>query len=138
MKIGPIIKAPFPVQLNRIAFAFYTSAFIWALWKNHHSASSEGWFVLSGFLFFSLLGFAYSCVRTLRSRWIMSAIVVLIPATVVEQMFQMKIFSTPQTWWEWLLDPLAALVIWFGLPVIFAFALFKDKKTEKYFSGART
>jgi len=64
----------------------------------------------------------------------MSVIIILIPAVVLALMIRMKICSSPQSWWEWLLEPLP-LIVWFGFPVIFAVLLFKDKKADKYFAG---
>ena len=129
-----IIKAPLTVQFSRIAFVLYAAFFTWPLWKFRHTASQEGLVIFGCFLCFSLLGIFYSCIRACHSRWIMSVIIILIPAVVLALMIRMKIFSSPQSWWEWLLEPLP-LIVWFGFPVIFAVLLFKDKKADKYFAG---
>jgi len=64
----------------------------------------------------------------------MSAIVILIPAFFLEEMFRMKIFSAP-AWWEWLLLPLHPI---FSVPVVLAISLFKDKKANEYFTKPAT
>ena len=89
------------------------------------------------FLFLSLLGIFYSCIRTCHSRWVISTIMISIPTIVLVEMSHMKIFSAPQTWWEWLLEPLP-LFVWFALPTWFSYLLFKDMKAKKYFSGLAT
>jgi len=57
---------------------------------------------------------------------------ILIPAVVFVGM-SLMVWSRPQIWWEWLLDPLV-LFIWFGMPVTLAVSLFRDKKTSEYFT----
>ncbi|MEJ0088539.1 MAG: hypothetical protein WDM80_02070 [Limisphaerales bacterium] len=132
-----VIKAPLAVQFSRIAFSLYIAFFTWPLWKFRHTISKEGIIVFGCFLFFSLLGIFYSFVRARHSRWIMSAIMISIPAIVLFEMYLMKIFSSPQTWWEWLLEPLP-LFVWFAFPATFSYLLFKDKKAKEYFTGAVT
>jgi biotin transporter BioY len=133
MKIWRIIKAPIAVQFNRIVFALYAVFFICPMWEYRRICSPKGWIIFSVFLFFSLLGFFYSCVRTRRSRWIMSAIIILIPAVFLTGMFYMGIFSSPQTWWDWLLEPLPFFV-WLAIPVTLAYLLFKNKRAKEYFT----
>lgn len=134
MKIWPIINAPLVVQLNRTVFAIYATFFIWIMWETHRTASPKGWITFFSFLFFSIVGIFYSCVRARRSQWIMSVIVILIPSIVVAEMFYMEIFSTP-AWWEWLLLPLNPI---FSVPAVFAISLFKDKKARDYFTKPAT
>jgi hypothetical protein len=64
-------------------------------------------------------------------------IIILIPAIVLANIFYMRIFSSPQTWWEWLLEPLP-LFVWLAIPVTFAWLLFKDKKAKEYFTDLAT
>jgi len=42
-------------------------------------------------------------------------------------------FSRP-AWWEWPFDILFVLVVWFGIPILLAVSLFRDKKTCEYFT----
>ena len=132
-----IIKAPLAVQISRIALSLYAGFFIWPFWEFRHTISKEGIAVFGCFLFLSLFGIFYSCVCARHSRWVMSAIMISIPAIVLEEMCRMKIFSTPQTWWEWLLEPLP-LFVWFAFPATFSYLLFKDKKAKEYFTGLAT
>jgi hypothetical protein len=132
-----IIKAPLAVQFSRIALSLYAAFFIWPFWEFRHTISKEGIIFFGCFLFFSLLGIFCSCVRARYSRWIMAIIIISIPAVVLEGMCRMKIFSSPQSWWEWLIEPLIWFV-WLALPIAFSYLLFKDKKAKKYFTGLAT
>jgi hypothetical protein len=134
MEMWQIIKAPLAVQFSRIALSLYAAFFTWPLWKFRHTISKEGIIILGCYVLFSLFGIIYSCIRARHSRWIMSAIMISIPAIFLFGMFRMKIFSTPQTWWEWLLEPLP-LLVWFAFPAVFSYLLFKDKKAKEYFTG---
>lgn len=132
MNISPVIKAPFAVQSYRVLFvacAFYFSSFVW---RERHVGSLEGLFILGGFVFCSLLGVFYTCIRAPRSRWVLALLGILIPAVVLVGMCRM-IFSRPEAWWDWLLCGLETAAA-FALPVTFAVALFRDKKTDEYFT----
>jgi hypothetical protein len=132
MNNSPVIKAPFVVQSYRVFFvacAFYFGSFVW---RERHIGSFAGLLELQGFTFFSLLGFVYTRVRARRSRWIVAILGILIPAVVYIGMCLM-IFSRPEAWWDWLLCGLVTAAL-FALPVTFAVALFRDKKTDEYFT----
>jgi hypothetical protein len=131
------MKAPLSVQLNRVVFAVYAMYFSSFLWNNGHGSSFEGWLVLGGLTFFSLLGFIYTCVRAPHSRWILAVLDTLIPAFVFVGMCLM-IWSRPEAWWDWLLCLTLGPIMWFSLPVVFAVILFKDKKAGVYFTSLAT
>jgi len=136
MSILPLIKAPLGVQLNRLAFTIYAAFFAWPLWSFRHTISVSGLVVFTSFVFCSLLGFGYTFVRLRRSRWILAAFGLLIPAVFWTSMCLME-FSRP-AWWEWPFDILfAVVVVWFGFPILLATSLFWDKKTSQYFASER-
>jgi hypothetical protein len=123
MNIGPVIKAPIAVQLNRIAFAIYAGFFASPLWRYRHVASGEGAAILLGMVFLSVLGHFYSCIRARRSRWIMAVLGLLIPGIFWTGMCLME-FSSPEGFWDWLLQGLFALFAWFSIPISLALSLF--------------
>ena len=133
MSILPVIKAPLGVQLNRVAFTIYTVFFGWPMWSFRHIMVQSGWVIFSGLVFCSLLGFAYTFIRIRRSRWILAVLGLLIPAAFWTSMCLME-FSRP-AWWEWPFDVVLALVVWFGLPILFAVLLFRHTKTSEYFTS---
>ena len=132
MSILPLIKAPLGVQLNRVAFTIYAAFFAWPLWSFRHTASVSGLVIFSGFVFCSLLGLGYTFIRVRRSRWILAVLGLVIPAVFWSGMSLME-FSRP-AWWEWPFDILFVLVVWFGIPILLAVSLFRDKKTSEYFT----
>ena len=134
MSILPPIKAPLVVQLNRVAFTIYAVLFGWPMWGLRHVMVLSGWIIFSSFVFCSLLGFAYTFIRIRRSRWILAVLGLLIPAAFWTAMCLME-FSRPQAWWDWLLD-IPAFFLPFIIPVCLAWILFKDKKTDEYFTKA--
>jgi hypothetical protein len=125
MSIWPVIKAPIAVQLNRIAFALYAAVFGSALWRFHHTATVEGTAILLCMFYSSVLGLISSCIRARRSRWIMAALVLLIPGIVFIGMCFME-WSRPEGWLDWLFSGLFGLVGWFGIPIALALSLFKN------------
>jgi hypothetical protein len=132
MSILPVIKAPFAVQLYRVAFgacAIYFGSFVWHGWR---IGSFTGLLELQGFTFFSLLGLIFTCVRSRHSRWILGSLGILIPAYVFIGMCVM-VFSRPEAWWDWCLC-LICTVVFFAIPVTLALVLFRDKKTSAYFT----
>lgn len=132
MNISPGIKAPFAVLLYRVFFgagAFYLG---WFVWRERHIGSLEGLFILSGFAGYSLLGCFYTWIRSPRSRWVLAWLGILIPAVAYVGLCCM-IFSQPEAWWDWLLCGLMTATV-FALPVTFAVFLFRDKKTNEYFT----
>ncbi|MGA2788118.1 MAG: hypothetical protein ABSF60_11380 [Verrucomicrobiota bacterium] len=128
----PVIKAPLAVQLNRVVFTIYAVLFGWPMWSFRHFMVLSGWVIFSSFVFCSLLGFAYTFIRVRRSRWILTVLGLLIPAAFWTFMCLME-FSRP-AWWEWPLDIIFMLVVWFGYPILLAVSLFRDKKTSEYFT----
>jgi hypothetical protein len=134
MSILPPIKAPLGVQLNRVAFTIYAVLFGWPMWGFRHVMVLSGWIIFSSFVFCSLLGFAYTFIRIRRSRWILAVLGLLIPAAFWTGMCLME-FSRPQAWWDWLLD-IPAFFLPFIIPACLAWILFKDKKTDEYFTKA--
>jgi hypothetical protein len=127
-----VLQAPLGVQLNRIAFAIYAMIFAWPMWSFRHTMSVAGGVVFSSFVFCSLLGLFYTFVRARRSRWILAVIGLVVPAVFWTFMCLME-FSRP-VWWEWPIDILIALGLWFGYPILLAVSLFKHKKTSDYFT----
>ena len=114
MSILPIIKAPFAVQLYRVAFAtcaFYFGSFVW---QERRIGSVVGLVELQTLTFLSLLGLAI--------------LGILIPAAILTAMLWL-VFSRP-AWWEWLF----ALLMFFTVPVTLAVSLFRDKRTSEYFT----
>jgi NO-binding membrane sensor protein with MHYT domain len=130
------VKAPLGVQLNRAAFTIYAAFFAWPLWSFRHSISVTGLVIFISFEFCSLLGLAYTFVRLRRSRWILAILGLVVPATVWMGMSLME-FSRP-AWWEWPFDVVLILVVWMGIPIVLAVALFRDKKTNEYFRPEAT
>jgi len=57
---------------------------------------------------------------------------ILIPAIIFTALC-LTVWSRPEAWWDWLLCVLP-LILWFMMPVMFAMVLFKDKKTNEYFT----
>jgi hypothetical protein len=102
------------------------------LWSFRHSISISGLVIFTSFVFCSLLGLGYTFIRVRRSRWILSVLGLVIPAVFWASMCLME-FSRP-AWWEWPFDILFAPVLWFGFPIMFVAALFRDKKTSEYFT----
>jgi len=132
MSILPLFKAPLGVQLNRVTFTIYAAFFAWPLWNFRHTASVSGVIVFSSFVVCSLLGLGYTFVRVRRSRWILAVLGLVIPAVFWSGMISME-FSRPARW-EWPFDILFALTGWFGIPILLAVSLFRDKKTSEYFT----
>ena len=131
-----LVKAPLVVQLNRVAFIFYSAVFGWFLWCHHLAIWNGG--IEHNIFFFgtvlcSVLGFFYSFVRARRSRWILAILVALISPTFVfiGSMFAVSIIPWINGW------PLDALMILVGVvfPWSLVFALFIDGKTDAYFTG---
>jgi hypothetical protein len=127
MSILSIIKAPHGVQLNRIAFTLYAIFFAWPIWRFRHTITFHGLLIFESFIFCSLLGLFYSCIRARRSRWILAVLDLLMAAVFWSLM--LPAFSRP-AWWEWSL----ALVMWFSIPAALVALLFRDKKTSEYFT----
>jgi hypothetical protein len=131
MRVLRVIKAPLGVQLNRAAFLIYTAFFSWPCWHWRQKIVVSGIVIFGSFIFCSLLGLGYSFIRIRRSRWIMAVLGLAIPAAFWTLMLPM--FSRP-AWWEWPLDIVLLPVLWMGIPVMLAIALFRDKKTSEYFT----
>lgn len=127
-----VIKAPLGVQLNRLAFLLYAIFFAWPLWCFRHTISVSGLVIFSSFVFCSLLGLGYSFIRVGRSRWILAVLGLVIPIVFWTSMCLME-FSRP-AWWEWPFGAMFALVVWFGIPIMLAVSLFRDRKTSEYFT----
>lgn len=128
MSIYPVIKAPFVVQLYRVAFvacAFYVGSFVW---RFHVTGAILGLTEMQGFVFLNLLGFFYTFVRARRSRWVLAILGILIPSVALGVMLRF-VFTWPE-WWEWPLD----LLFIFTMPVTFAVLLFSDQNTSDYFT----
>lgn len=134
MNIVRIIKAPLGVQLNRLAFGIYAAFFGWPMWTSRHFMVFSGWVIFGSFVFCSLLGFAYTFIPVRRSRWILAVLGLVIPAAFWAGMCLLE-FSRPE-WWEWPLDILV-LSCWFCIPTILAVLLFRDKKTNQYFTDGQ-
>jgi len=132
MSLLSVIRAPLGVQLNRAAFTIYAFFFAWPLWSFRHTISLSGLIIFTSFVFCSLLGLGYSFIRIRRSRWILAVLGLVIPAVFWTSMCLME-FSRP-AWWEWPLDAVFALVVWFGFPILLAVSLFRDRKTSEYFT----
>ncbi len=90
--------------------------------------------IFIGMVFLGLLGLVYSCVRARRARWILATLNILIPGIVWAGMCLFE-FSRPQAWWDWLLD-IPPFFLPFVIPGFLAWMLFKDKKTDEYFTKA--
>jgi hypothetical protein len=127
MGILSVIRAPHGVQLNRVVFTLYGILFTWAIWRFRHAITFHGLLIFESFIFCSLLGLFYSCIRARRSRWILAVLDFLMPA--VFWLLMLPVFSRP-AWWEW---PFV-LVMWFSIPTGLVALLFRDKKTSEYFT----
>jgi hypothetical protein len=128
MNILPVIRAPWVIQLYRVAFAtcaVYSGSSVWQ-WRR--IGSLDGLLVLLAFTFFSLIGLIYTCVRARRSRWFLAILGILIPGALLIGMVWL-VLSRP-AWWEW---PVVFFVV-FALPVTLAVSLFRDKTTSGYFT----
>jgi hypothetical protein len=132
MSVSSFIKAPLGVQLNRAAFLLYAILFSWPLWYFRQVISVGGLLIFYSFVFCSLLGLGYSFIRISRSRWILAVLDLVIPGVFWTLM--LREFSRPTAWWEWVLDTVVALGMWFGFPIMLATSLFWDRKTREYFT----
>jgi hypothetical protein len=132
-----IIKATAVVQFSRSMLTLYAAFFVWPLLSYHNTIAPSGLLIFTCLLSAAGLGIFYSCVRVQYSRWIISTILIAIPAIVLALMCGMKIFSSPETWLDWLLEPLGWL-LWLGLPIVASLSLFYDKSTTAYFMRAKS
>ncbi|HZF02376.1 MAG TPA: hypothetical protein VE344_10835 [Methylomirabilota bacterium] len=132
MSILSVIKAPVAVQLYRCLFTLsliYFGSFLRLL---HHGSPVSGILVIAGFPFFSLVGLIAACLPIRFSRWIMAILGVLIPSVAFGGLF---FAALPDQGW---FDTAGGVLIWcaiIGVPISWAFMLFRDKKTCEYFGG---
>lgn len=125
-----LIKAPWAVQLYRCLFIATIVYFGSFLWKFRHGTYIPGLLIIGSFPFCGLLGFVFTCVRVSLSRWILAVIGILIPGVAFGALF---FGGLPNQGW---FNELWGILIWSSIvlqPVIWAWALFKDKKTKIYF-----
>ncbi|HEY4415099.1 MAG TPA: hypothetical protein VGO57_05355 [Verrucomicrobiae bacterium] len=132
MNVLLLIKAPLGVQLKRVVFIIYALFFAWPLWSFRHTISGSGLVVFTSYVFCSLLGLGYTFVRVRHARLILAVLGLLIPSVFWTSMCLME-FSWP-TLWESPFDISLVLVVWLGYPILLAVALFKDKRTNEYFT----
>jgi len=127
-----IIKVPLGVQLNRMAFALCAVVFAWLIWHFRHDIGLKGWLMFGSFIFCSLLGLIYSCVRARWSRLVLVILDLLIPL-----LFWVCFFAPPPHWWQWLIQ-IPAFCIPFIIPALLAWTLFKHRRTDEYFTRKAT
>lgn len=127
----PVIKAPLAIQLFRCLFIACLFYFGSLLLEFRHSGTLAGWLIIASFPFCALLGLFFTFIRAPLSRWILSAIGILIPGVVLGAI---DFWLLPNQGW---FDTLGGLLFWcaiVGQPAIWALALFKDQKTKAYFT----
>lgn len=120
---------PLAVQACRLALGLYSAGLLWAIWDSRSSATISGVITLGTPASLSLLALVYSFRKTRLSRWLLAAVVLLVPVSFWSTSLLLGIFTWP-SWWEW---PLV-LPVMLGLPAAIAIGLFLDKQSDGYFA----
>lgn len=136
MSVWPVMNAPGVVQIYRLGFAAFGCYLGVFVFRTRQIGALDGLLILDCLFFCSLLGLVYSFIRAPRSRWVVAISGVVIPIAVFAGMCLM-VWSRPTAWWDWVLSALLGGAVWFGAPIGFAVALFKDRKAEEYFTGLK-
>ena len=126
----PIIKAPLAIQLFRCLFIVCLIYFGSLFWEYRHGNSLVGKLIIGSFPSCGLLGLIFSCVRLPWSRWVLALLGILIPGITLGTIY----LGLPFQGW---LDALCGLILWcliVSVPITLALVLFKDKKTNAYFT----
>jgi hypothetical protein len=129
MTVLSLIKAPWAVQLYRCLFIATIIYFGSFLWEFRNGTYFPGLLIIGSFPFCGSLGLVFTFIQVSWSRWIIASFGILILAIVAGALF----LRSPYEGW---FDALGGLLIWCLIvlqPVIWALALFKDKKTKIYF-----
>jgi len=129
MIISPPIKAPLAVQLYRCFFTGCVIYFGSLFWEFRHGGSIAGLSLMASFPICSFLALTFTCVHVPFSRWILSGVGIVIPGAVSLGLFA----SSHREWPDWLFSPFF-FFIWLAMPICGAIVLFKDKKTNEYFT----